>query len=83
MVNTASSYSPKNNRFFDKNFIISNLFIISVVDFKAERKYQNIIKDVWIFDIRSNIHIYNLLKGFTKTRDSDEIIKIGTIFFII
>ena len=44
MANIISLFFPKDNRLFNGVFIISNLFIISMVGSEAERKYQNIIK---------------------------------------
>ena len=46
MVNIASLSSPKGNRLFNGVFIIFNLFIAGVVDFKTKRDYQNIIKNM-------------------------------------
>ena len=44
---------------------------------KTKKDYQNLIKDIWMFDIEFNIYICNSLKGFIKTRYSNKIIKMG------
>ena len=36
-----------------------------------------------MFNIRFNVYIFNSLKGFTKTKNGDKIIKIGAIFLAI
>ena len=83
MINIINSFFFKNNRLFDGVFIIFNFFIAGVVNSKTKRNYQNIIKNVWIFDIRFNIYIYNLLKGFMKTKDNNKIIRIEITLLII
>ena len=45
-ANIISLSSFKDNRLFDRVFIISDLFTAGVVDSKAERNYQNTIKDI-------------------------------------
>ena len=77
-VDTASSSSPKDNGLSDGAFTISGLAAAGVVDSEAEKDYQNTMRNAWIFDTRSNIHVCNSLKGFTKTRDGDKIIRAGT-----
>ena len=75
----ASSSSPKDNGLSDGAFAISGLSTAGVVDSEAERNYQDTMRNAWMFDIGSNIHVCNSLKGFTKTRDSDETIRAGAI----
>ena len=74
-LNVATSSSPNDNKFFKGAFAVSNLSTTNIIGSEIEDTYQNIIRDGWIFNIKSNIHIYNSLKGFTKTKNGDEIIK--------
>ena len=83
MVNTSSSFSFKDNGLSEKAFAVSGLSTASVVGFKTKNIYQNMIKNGGIFNIRFNIYIYNSLKGFTKTRNGDKIIKVGATSLII
>ena len=83
VVDITSLSSSKDNGLSNRAFVISGLSTIGMVGSEAERKYQNIIKNAWIFDIRFNIHICNLLKGFIKIKDNNKIIKAGAIPLII
>ena len=46
MVDTASLFSFKDNGLFNEALVIFNLSAASVVDFEAERDYQDIIKNI-------------------------------------
>ena len=82
-LNIVISSFFNNDKFFERAFAISGLFIANMINSKVEDIYQNIIKNIWMFDIGFNIYIYNSLKGFIKIRNSNKIIKIKATFFII
>ena len=82
-LNAAILSSFNNDKFFEKVFTIFNLSVANIIGSEAEDTYQDTMRNIWIFDIRSNIHICNSLKGFIKTKNSDKIIKAGATPLII